>query len=115
MSGGSARACLWLPSIPHCLHWFDVEYEWEDYPEQGNGWDDPGAGGVFYLTSVTWLTEERPPRYGLDVPKTAWDAMVGDNGKTLHQAICDDITDDVHAAYYEGDSYEDYDFSDYDV
>lgn len=106
MSGGSARACLWLPSIPHCLHWFDVEYEWEDYPEQGNGWDDPGAGGVFYLTSVTWLTEERPPRYGIEVPRTAWDARVGDFGKTLHDAICESISDDAHADYWTDDYFD---------
>lgn len=106
MRGGNARACLWLPSMPDRLQWFDVEYEWEEYPEQGNGWDDPGAGGSFYLTSVTGLTEEHPPKFGIEVPRAALEARVAAGGKTLDEAICDNILEDAYQTYYGGDFYD---------
>lgn len=114
MSGGSATAHLWLPSIPHCLQFFNVEYEWEDQPEDGNGWDDPGAGGVLYLTSIEWITDSYPIRSSIEVPRGAWDATVGDFGKTLHQALCEAINDEAHTSYYEDDYYDPAEWSDWE-
>lgn len=113
MSGGTAFASVWLPIMPMSLQFFEVEYEWEEYPEQGNGWDDDGSGGQIYLTRVTWLNDAVPLKldriaYGLEVPRHALDAMCGLK-TTLHEALCASVLEDAQKDYYEGDIYEDWD------
>lgn len=111
MSGGTAYASVWLPIMPMSLQFFEVDYEWEDYPSQGNGWDDPGEGGVIYLTRVTWLNDRFPMlhdriAYGIEVPKHALDAMCGLK-TTLHEALCASVSEDAQQSFYEDAYYED--------
>lgn len=114
MSGGTAYASVWLPIMPMSIQFFEVEYEWEDYPSQGNGRDDDGDAGQIYLTRVTWLNDAVPLKvdriaYGLEVPRHALDAMCGLK-TTLHEALCASVIEDAQQSYHEDSYYDDADY-----
>jgi hypothetical protein len=112
MSGSTAYASVWLPIMPMAIQFFEVDYEWEDYPEP-SGWDDPGTGGVIYLTRCTWLNDQFSDigdrvSYGIEVPRHALDATCGLK-TTLHDALCASVIEDAQQSYIEDASYEDFD------
>jgi len=84
MTGGSLYCSIWLPQLPMAMQFFECEYEWEEYPGMTHG-------GSLFLTDVTWLTQERPCKYGINVPFQAleWQPIPG--GFTLHELLCNEI------------------------
>lgn len=81
-------------------HWFRVEYEWEERPESGNGWDDPGSGGIIYFTEIEWLDGFRPTLGGLTVHKCLWDMKWFGDDKSLAERLESDALTQAHEDYY---------------
>jgi len=104
--GGEVTVALWFPEIGSHHEYFRVEYDWEEYPEQGNGWDDPGSGGVINIQSVEWLIDFRPVVGGIMVHRCLWDRKWYGDDLTLAERIEREANEQVHQDYYEDDFYD---------